>query len=254
MLQSYLFVMGIVVGSFLNVVIDRLSLNKSLLGRSHCDHCRKTLQPMDLVPVFSFLVLRGKCRSCGHRLSIQYPIIEMITGMLFVTIWSYFELKGPFVQVSMIGAFCSLLVLLMSDLKYRILADEVQIALFLSVTAYHLSTGSDFTELARFGVDGFIVLAPLLLIFILSRGKGMGFGDVKLAFIIGYWFGFVGGLTTLYLSFVSGGILGIILLALRKARLKQAIAFGPFLIVSMIVFFVFKGPITAYLNTIFGLK
>lgn len=251
MLQSYLFVMGAVVGSFLNVVIDRLSLNKSLLGRSHCDHCKTILRPIDLIPVLSFVFLRGKCRACHRSLSFQYPLVELLTGGMFVVVWKYFEPMGIGAQFSGLGIFSALLTLLISDLKYRILADEVQIALLLSCTGLHLSRGMDICMLILHVLDGMIVLSPLLLIFILSRGKGMGFGDVKLAFTIGYWFGLTGGLATLYLSFVSGGIVGMTLLALKKAHLKQAVAFGPFLIMSMLVYFLFQTNITAYINTIF---
>lgn len=254
MLQAYLFVMGMVVGSFLNVVIDRLSQNQTLLGRSHCDHCKTTLQPIDLVPVLSFIALRGRCRTCKHGLSVQYPIVELLTGAIFLSSWVYSESLGIVGQLGVAVIFSSLLAMFVSDIKYRILLDELQVTLLVGITIIHLAAGKGLIEIVQQALFGFVVLTPLLIIFIGSRGKGMGFGDVKLAFNIGYLFGVVGGFIALYLSFVSGGLIGICLILSRKAKLKQAIAFGPFLIVSMAVYFIFKEQLVSYVNTIFGLQ
>ncbi|NTU72891.1 prepilin peptidase, partial [Candidatus Roizmanbacteria bacterium] len=94
----FIFILGTAIGSFLNVLIDRLPQGKSIGGRSHCDYCEKQLTPVDLVPVLSFIFLRGKCRYCHKKLSIQYPLMELLTGVIFVLGWLFLPMEYLFIQ------------------------------------------------------------------------------------------------------------------------------------------------------------
>src|SRR3989344_25048 len=138
MSSIFLFFLGTIIGSFLNVLIDRLPREESIMGRSHCDHCKKTLSPIDLIPVLSFLFLKGKCRYCGKKLSLQYPGIEILTGVLFVLIYNFkfliYNSNSNFeFQISNYAIVSCLIVIFFIDLKNQIIPDEMQIALFIFI-------------------------------------------------------------------------------------------------------------------------
>lgn len=254
MILSFLFILGLTVGSFLNVLIDRLPNDKGLLGRSHCDYCKKTLQPQDLVPVFSYIFLRGRCRYCQKRLQIQYPLIELFSGVVFILTWASFANKGIEEQIYTIVLMSLFIAMFFSDLKYQILPDEEQIALFVVGTTYMFVVNTpSFLIVERF-VFSFVAMAPLLILFLATKGRGMGFGDVKLSFLFGFLFGLQGALMVLYMSFVSGGLFGIVALVFRKTKLKSKIAFGPFLLLSAVIFLFLREQIAAQFSEILHLN
>lgn len=254
MILSFIFILGLAVGSFLNVLIDRLPNDKGLLGRSHCDYCKRTLQPQDLVPVFSYIFLRGRCRYCQKRLQIQYPLIELFTGVTFVFTWVSFANKGLEEQIYTIVLMTLFIALFFSDLKYQILPDEEQIALFVAGMVYLLVLNTPSLLIVERFVFSFVAMAPLLTLFLATKGRGMGFGDVKLSFLFGFLFGLQSALIILYLSFVSGGLFGLVALLFRKTKLKSKIAFGPFLLLSAVVYLFFKEQITVQFNAILHLS
>ena len=233
MILLFIFIIGLAVGSFLNVLIDRLPNNESIMGRSHCDHCRKNLRPLSLIPVLSYLLQKGRCSFCRGRLSLQYPAIELITGALFIVTWISFVGFGIEVASYYLIVVSILTTMFFSDLKFQIIPDELQLAFFLvSLRLLYVLNNPDLLGyLERFSF-AFVVMLPLLFLFLITKGRGMGFADIKLTFIIGFLLGLKIGFLIIYLSFITGGLIGFILLILGAKNRKSKIAFGPFIIVS----------------------
>lgn len=251
MVILFLFILGATFGSFLNVLADRLPQDKSLLGRSHCESCKHTLSALDLIPLFSFLILKGKCRYCGARFSWQYFGAELLTATFFVLTWTF--LGNTIVEKAIyVGIISTLIVILLADLRYQIIPDSMQVVLLLLSVALYLQQGSSLMQILLSIKDGVIIMLPLLLLFLITRGKGMGFGDVKFTFTLGFLLGIMGGLAALYISFILGGIVGTGLILFGKKKLKSKIAFGPFLIVGMITLLFFSSPIKELLSLFFS--
>lgn len=255
LLIVFLFILGTSIGSFLNVLIDRLPQEKSLLGRSKCDFCHTQLQPLDLVPVISYIGLKGYSRCCRKKLSIQYPLIECATGLLFVFFGLYEFSFSLGLRFAVIAILCTFVVIIVADFKYHIIPDSMQIAFFVfSLVFLFLSQSlSNLNSLYQHLVWGVSVMIPILILFLITRGRGMGFGDVKLAFTMGFLLGFIDGLLALYIGFITGAVVGIVLLLSRQRRLKSKIAFGPFLILGTLVMFFFAPSIHSIFRALFNL-
>lgn len=212
-----IFLFGLAVGSFLNVLIDRLPRGKNVItGRSVCDHCKKTLRWFELIPLLSWVAQGGRCRRCHERISWQYPLVELVTAVGFVVI-------GPSYWYWLI--FSSLLVIFVADLKYQIIPDSMIVVGIIGVLLQGLALW-----LSAFGAAAFF-----LLLFLATRGRAMGLGDVKLAFLLGLLLGYPRIVVALYLAFLTGAGVGVILILARKKRLKSKIAFGPFLILGAVI-------------------
>lgn len=235
-----LFLYGLAIGSFLNVLIDRLSQEEGIGGRSHCDYCKKTLTPRDLIPVLSFLSTRGRCRYCHKRLSLQYPFVEILTGIVFVVSWHFSPFDAVALKLLTLALVSVLLVILGADLKYQIIPDEMQVAMVILGIVLLVMEGAAPSAVALRFAEGALVMAPILLLYALTKGKGMGFGDVKLAFGIGVLLGAVNGAVALYIAFLSGAFVGVILLLASRKKMKSKIAFGPFLVVGIVCMFFFE--------------
>lgn len=247
LLIAYLFVLGVSIGSFLNVLIDRLPKDRKITGRSSCDFCHRKLTWLDLIPVFSFILLGGACRYCKKKISYYYPIVEIITGIFFILTWFFIQ---P--SIFYLGIISLIIVIFFTDWKYQIIPDQIQIAFFLFALAIFITNGLSAREILYHLWEGFVVLAPILAIYFLTKGKGMGFGDVKLAFVIGFFLGIKQGLTVLYLAFILGALIGIVLIVLKKKKLKSKIAFGPFLTIGILILLFFKNAIGEMVFRIFG--
>lgn len=247
MLFVYIFVLGTAIGSFLNVLIDRFSNNTSILGRSKCDYCGKKLAPSLLLPVVSYLFLKGKSRCCGKKLSLYYPAIEIITGVAFVFATYYIGIESiedvvllNYISIARViatyGMVSFLIIVFFADLKYHIIPDEAVASIILlsipSVLARQIL-------IPNVGA-GAILFLIMFAIFAVTRGKGMGLGDVKLAFAIGFFLGLNPGLVALYIAFVIGGIVSTFALLLKKRGLKSKIAFGPFMVIGMFIMLFYR--------------
>jgi|WetSurMetagenome_2_1015567.scaffolds.fasta_scaffold40149_3 leader peptidase (prepilin peptidase) / N-methyltransferase len=246
MIEFFVFIFGLIIGSFLNCVIWRLYKEESFVsGKSYCPHCRHALGFYDLFPLFSYLFLKGKCRYCGKRISVQYPLVELITALLFVLIYFHF---GPvnalfsfnFFQVIFWWIMASFLVVIfVFDFKYYIIPDEtIYPAIIISMLwiMYLFSFGA----IDRAGVVYFIASALgasffFFLIWFFSRGMAMGFGDVKLAILMGLLLGYPNIIVGLFLGFLFGAIIGSILILFKKKGFKSEIPFGPFLLVGLFI-------------------
>lgn len=249
------FVLGLLVGSFLNVLIDRLANEESpFKGRSHCDHCGKTLEPLDLIPVISFLWLGGKCRYCKRKLSWQYPLVELLTGILLVCFTVHYQvinIEPLFINIAYIPLLLillSLFVIFISDLKYRIIPDEMIVVLLVGTVLYGLFNKINWQE---HGLSSLAVTGLFLLIILLTKGKGMGLGDVKYVLFMGLFLGPLGTITALYISFLTGAAVSLILILGKLKSLKSQIAFGPFLIFGTIVSFYFGEAIQMWYTKLF---
>lgn len=231
----FLFIAGIFVGSFLNVLIDRLSREESVIkGRSYCEKCKKELAWYDLIPVLSFIFLKGRCRYCHTRLSAYYPLIELTTGVLFAAVL-FFVLGQNINFITIINVIyylfiaSSLIVIFFADLKYGIIPDKIVFpSIIISLIYLFLIHNSLFLihVSAAFGASLFF-----LFLFLVTRGRGMGFGDVKFSFLMGLILGFPNIIVSLYIAFLTGAVVGCILIIWRKKRMfGTKIPFGPFLV------------------------
>lgn len=245
MMFVFVFLIGLAVGSFLNVLIDRLPKGENVfMGRSHCDFCKKTLRWYELVPLFSFLLQGGRCRRCHKQLSIQYPVVELITGLGFV--FFYQVLDYPFLTlIAYLIIFSSLLVIFVADLKYQIIPDSMIVtgsigALLRLSSVNRLIPPSGWQPyiLSALGASAFF-----FILWLVTRGRGMGFGDVKLAFLLGLLLGFPGIIIALYVAFLTGAVVGVILIIGGKKTLKTKVPFGPFLIFGFIIAWKWTLPI-----------
>lgn len=243
------FFLGAAVGSFLNVLIARsLQGDDWLTGRSKCDHCQKSIRWFDLVPVFSYLMLRGKSRCCQQTLSLSHPVVEFLSGALFVWwywigIFIYFQLAGsPFSVIQPMFWLISALILLVVvvfDARYMVIPDIATLTLTVLVFLYRLLlvvSGVMRVEdlgLSLIAAAGFFVFYYGLWYF--TKGKGIGFGDVKLSLPISLLAGWPRSLVAIFAAFVIGGIYASFLLLSGKRKIGAKIPFGPYMVVGLFV-------------------
>ena len=254
------FILGLAIGSFLNVLIDRLPRREKITGRSYCEFCKKTLSWKDLIPVLSFVYLRGKCRYCKAKLSYQYPFVELLTGIMFAFTYLYLNKSisnfqfpisnfSPDPVYSLLSTLyylivvSSLIVIFFSDLKYGIIPDKI---IFPSVviSIFYLLFSVNLSSISNHLLSALGAFLLFLFIYLITKGRGMGFGDVKFAFLIGLVLGFPGTVLGLYIAFLTGGFIGIILILWKKKKLKYAVPFGPFLVIGCGISLFFQDQIT----------
>ncbi len=234
--------LGTAVGSFLNVGIDRLPAGKSLVyPPSHCDACQHRLAPKDLIPVLSYLWLRGRCRYCQTPVPRRIFWVEIGSGLLFAfTFWHY----GPGIEFVIITFYCCLFVVLgVIDLEHKLILNKIiypaaVVALIIDILLpqagiLDVSLSQPWVLAGLIGganglISGAIGFAILLVPALISR-RGMGWGDVKMAALIGLVVGFPLVFVALFMGIVLGGLVAVLLLLLKKKKRKEAIPFGPFL-------------------------
>ncbi|MDP3947144.1 MAG: prepilin peptidase [bacterium] len=294
-IYGLIFALGLAIGSFLNVVGLRYRPSRFLLaspawnGRSRCPHCGKTLAWYELIPLVSFIYLRGKCRTCARPISLQYPLVELVTGITLVLVPFYLASFYGVATYAAIGAGFSwyyilsgiwvlaiLALILMSiiDYRQRIIPDEIVVviaalgAIKIAVLTYYnqvfeiqQSFLQNYAMLGQFW-NGMIpnhiqgaVAALLFLGFIVlvTRGKGMGMGDVKLGGALGLLFGWPDILIVIMLAFFVGTLVTLPLLFRRARTLKDAVPFGPFLAGGALLTFFFGYEILKNYFSLFGI-
>jgi prepilin signal peptidase PulO-like enzyme (type II secretory pathway) len=247
-----LFVLGAVIGSFLNVVALRLNTGLSLSGRSKCPHCNKQLTAVELVPIFSFFFLGGRCRECKTRISFQYPLVEFWTGLVFATAFN--PSLTLIVNILVLTIFSLYIAITIYDLRHKIIPNGlVYTAIVFSLVVRALMGGSMLDQWA-----GLILALFFASIWFLSRGRAMGFGDAKLALTIGLLLGAGAGFSAIVLAFWMGALVGVALIVWAKFRplfakgkqitinqgesisLKSEIPFAPFMIVGAWLALIFQ--------------
>jgi len=236
-------VLGLAVGSFLNLCIDRLPQGRSIVKPgSHCDSCNRSLKAIDLVPVFSYIWLRGRCRYCGARLPLRLPIVEFAAAAIFALLAWHYGLSSELAFAVIYAAI--FIVIFAIDLEQELILNIVVFPAMLLAFAFAFFWGG-FEEFWPKVGPGFVLSALLggavgfvlmLLPYLLTRGRGMGYGDVKLAAFIGLMSGFPLVVVALLVGIIIGGIVAVFLLASRLVKSgKAAIPYGPFLAVGAMV-------------------
>ena len=224
MVLLLLFLLGLIIGSFLAALTYRFPKGISIKkGRSFCPDCGSTISWFDNIPLLSYLVLGGKCRDCKKKISIRYPIIEFTTAIAFILI-------GPNPFLLLLSSV--LIAVFVVDWEYMIIPDKFVFFGLLAVFVFLLNSPELFYANL---FTGFASSLFFLAVYFITSGKGMGLGDVKLSLLIGSVLGFELSLVWLFSSFIIGGVAAGLLLMFRKAKLKQRIAFGPFLVIGFFV-------------------
>jgi len=237
----FVFIYGLLIGSFINSLIYRMENNLSFIwSRSFCPNCFKNLGFWDLIPVLSFLFLKGKCRYCKKPISFQYPLVEILTGFIFLLVFSHFKNIDILTLIFYLITACFLIIVFVYDLKHYIIPDKIVFPAIGIVFLYRifefLKFGFINSEIFfNFLIAAFLSSTFFLIIFLISKGEWMGFGDVKLIFLIGLFLGFPSILVALFSSFVFGAIIGIVLIFLKKKSFESQIPFGPFLVIGAFI-------------------
>ena len=254
------FIFGLVFGSFLNVIIYRLKNDLPVSGRSFCPECKAKLKWYDLVPLLSFIWLRGRCRYCHKKISWQYPMVEILSGLIGTLVFSKnldnfqfpisnFQSLNIFYQIFI---FSALLVIAIYDARWKIIPNKIIYSAITAVFIFNVFKLLNFETFKFLNIEIFIrqlltaIIAFLFffLIYYFSKGKAMGLGDAKLAFLIGLFLSPILASAAFTLAFIIGAAFGIILIALgkicpdyRKWGMKSQIAFGPFLVLGAFIAF-----------------
>lgn len=236
---ALIFIFGLCIGSFLNVVINRLELEESIVvKRSHCLKCKKTLKWYDLIPVLSFIILRGKCRYCHKKISWQYPLVETAAGILFLLVFlsSRWADNFQFISIFYYLIITSVLIIIfVYDLKHYIILDKIIFPAIIIAFLYRLVIFSSLTGLICPILAAMLAGGFFLSLVLISQEKWMGLGDVKLGVLMGLILGWPHILPALFLSFVLGAIAGVALILLKKKKIKSEIPFGPFLSLATLI-------------------
>ena len=220
---------GFFVGSFLNVLADRLPVGENVLwGRSHCDACKKTLRWFELIPLLSFLAVSGRCLRCHTKLSWEYPAVEALTGLAYGLIVASFFFSNPWYCASLLIVTSALIVIFVADLKYFIIPDSMIVVALLGTLVVLIPQSPTvwINHIFTAVISGCFFYA----LWYGTKKKGLGFGDVKFSFLMGFFLGFPQIITAMYVAFLTGAGLGVILILGHKKSLKSRVPFGPFLI------------------------
>lgn len=279
------FILGICLGSLAKALADRSLKNASFLGRSSCSSCKHKLSWYDLIPLFSYLTLKGRCRYCHKGISNEYLLVEIVTGILVAGIFSQSPIKLENVVPAIFDLifktfFITILVILfITDIKKTFIPDRITypaiiivlVALLLDTlyriwylyfslnqsefgkyllpphTDYFTNHAIDLFQNYLFHLGaGILIGGFFLLLIIITRGRGMGGGDVKLGALIGLVLGFPQGLLAIMLSFITGAIYALLLIFLGKKKFGENIPFGPFLVLGSLIVLFWGNQITAW--------
>ena len=226
-------ILGLVIGSFLNVCIYRIPVEESIaFPPSHCSKCKHDLSPIDLVPVISYIFLRGKCKYCKENISIRYPLIESLNGILYLIVFFKFGLTLIALKYCILVSI--LIVIGMIDYDTQFVFTSTTIfggiiaGIFIIIQAIFYRAGV--IDLVLGGVIGFGIIG--LIVFLT---KGMGEGDIEIAAVCGLFLGVKGILLGLFLAIILGGVVGIVILSLKLKKAKEKIAFGPCIAIGSLI-------------------
>ncbi len=275
LITSYLFLLGAVVGSFLNVVATRWGTRSFVIGRSSCPHCSRILGALELIPLVSYIIQRGRCKACNGSLSLQYPAVELLTGVVFAGVFAVLMPTLALLDMALLVLYlviaCVLIIITLYDLKHLIIPDELVFTfialttplLFIDTATMTLSMPSLLHVLA-----GPALFAPFFALWLYSKGEWIGLGDGKLAWGIGWMLGMYAGVSAVIFAFWIGAAVALLLMAVQRMRvgrekltderdmpldavlatdlsdtashltMKSEIPFGPFLIIGTALVFV----------------
>jgi prepilin signal peptidase PulO-like enzyme (type II secretory pathway) len=235
------FILGLCFGSFVTAASHRLPNEQDFVfKRSACPKCGNVLKPVDLVPLFSWLLLRGKCRKCSAKISIRYPLVELICGAGFWLLYQKYDLSVNFYILT--ALFVVLMIMIVADFETYIMPDSTTIATFALALVFHYYNTADYSDYIMGFVVCLVVGLGLKYGYIWFRKKdALGFGDVKFLPVAGAWIGF----TMLPLYFFSAGVMGVIIgIIWKKITGSKEFPFGPALAISMFFIVIFESKIT----------
>lgn len=247
-MQILILFTGIIIGSFLNVCIYRIPNKESIAyPPSNCTNCGEELKPWDLIPILSFIFLKGRCRYCNEKISIIYPLVELLNGLIYLAIYNIFGLS----IISAIYMLLSSILIIISliDYNYKIIPDKLIVLGFIIITPMHILY--NFPSSLINGLLGLFISGGIFLaIAFISKG-GMGGGDIKLISLLGYLLG-LKIFMVIIISFILGALISIFLLSMKIKSRKDVIAFGPFISIAGIIVILFSQEILEiYLKIIF---
>ena len=225
--------LGLAVGSFLNCLVYRLHSHQTILGRSFCPLCRKKISWFDNIPVISFIILRGRCRHCQQKISWQYPIVELVTGLLFLI--SFLILSSKFYILDSKFYFLllrdwlmlfALIFIFVYDLKYYSIEDVVVLPMAAAVGVLNLLLKFSWINLVLSGLgSAFFFLAQ----YFITRGRGIGLGDFRIGILLGLYFGWPQIALAIFLSYIIGSLVSLVLIMARRKGMRSVVPLGPFL-------------------------
>lgn len=235
------FIFGTIIGSFLNVCIFRIPNNESIaFPPSHCGNCKHELKPLDLVPILSWIFLKGKCRYCKEKISCQYPILEGVCGLLFLLVYINYGNSIDSIKYMVLTAL--LLVIGVIDFKTQDVYD--------STIIFGIIMGIVFIILNKYfyGEANFVsallgAIIPAIIIAIFAYFNAMGWGDVEIIFLVGLFLNFKMNMLNLFLAIVIGGLVACFLLVVKKKGGKDKMAFGPYIALSSYIVILFGNQI-----------
>lgn len=235
-------VLGLIVGSFLSMLIPRLHEEKPGIvnGRSECPHCGHRLGVLDLVPLLSYLFLRGRCHYCKKAISAWYPLTELSTALLFGSLflregdWGHFLWLAPL--------FAVLVFIFFYDLRYK----EIHDAVMAPGIVWALLASYTIGDLKMSLIGAAIGITFFGLQYLISKGRWIGSGDLRIGAFMGILLGWPGTLVGLFLSYILGSVIGVALLALKKAGPGTAVPLGPFLVLGTLLSFFWGDPLLAF--------
>lgn len=264
----FIFLFGLIIGSFLNCLIWRLHTGESMMDRSHCPKCKKQIAWYDNIPVMSFLILGGKCRHCAKKISWQYPIVELATGLLFLLGWQVeaanfgFNLSKIGLQFN--GANASIffltilrdwfliavmLIIFIYDLRWYLILDIVSLPACLIVFILNILLGFSWQSLV---ISGIIGGSFFLIQFLVSKGKWIGGGDIRLGLLMGLALGWPGVAVAIMIAYFTGSIVGLGLIAGGKKKWGSEVPLGVFLSFASIVALFWGDKIINWYFSLFG--
>jgi len=242
-----IFILGLIVGSFCNVCIYRIPKNESIIyPASHCPKCRTTIKPVDNIPLLSYILLKGRCRNCGSKISIQYPVVELLTGMIYLIIYLIYGLSIQSLIYIILSS--ALIIIAFIDLNEQIVPDVISlpgigVGLILSFFVPYLSFINSALGVV---VGGGIILIIALVGSMIFKKEAMGGGDIKLAAMIGAFLGWRYTIISLFLGFFLGALAGIFLILSKIKSKEDMVPFGPFIALGSLITLLWGEKIIAW--------
>lgn len=252
LLTAIFFVFGLIIGSFLNVVILRFNTSKTFGGRSACMVCQKQLVWYELIPVFSFLGLRGRCRTCKTKISIQYPVVELVTGVVFAALFFKFNDLFFLSTISFVTTYVyytlmsSLLIVIAAyDARHKIIPDPLSLifGIFAFIGLFLFNSSGLYPHIPSLleFFSGIIIAAPFAFLWLVSKGTWMGLGDAKLLIGLGWFIGLPLAVSGLAIGFWLGAVVGLSLVIFSdKHGMKTQLPLAPFLVLGMLLAFLLE--------------
>lgn len=266
MITAYIFILGLIIGSFLNALIWRMHTRESMMTRSACPICRRQLAWFENIPVFSYLFLRGKCRHCHKRISIQYPLVELVTGVLFVL--AYNAMPTTFLNfmpsdllklMRLFFVISVMITVFIYDLRWYLILDRVTataaiVLIFFNLALLYLNGQSVMDISWSHAVYAFAVSAGFFAAqYYGSRGKWIGFGDVKLGVVMALALGWPNALVAIAVAYILGAFIGVGLILSGNKRMGSELPFGTFLAIATVIGLLWGGQVSGWYFKLIGM-